>query len=129
MNINIFVLCKLLIPIVAVISLSGCGPQSDTSVGADGYSFGAKQYEKKSVVVEIQVYDSVQDLQQALANRGLANVDPTSVQAFSSLYPPDFDRCTIHMVDPSKQYLPEFVGHEFLHCVYGQWHTSNTQFQ
>jgi hypothetical protein len=29
------------------------------------------------------------------------------------------------MVDPKVEYQPEFVGHEMLHCFYGQWHKNN----
>ena len=98
--------------------LAGCNnPQ-----GADNYSFGNKQYEKDSVQVSIVTYDSPAKLQKVAKYEYGVN-SPTLV-AFSILRPP-FDTCTIHMVDPSVSYQPEFVGHEFLHCVYGQWHTSN----
>lgn len=93
--------------------------------GADGYTFGEKQYERSTVRINIVTYQSRADLQRALGNAG--NVDPSNVVAFSVLVPP-FDVCTIHMVDPSVSYDPEFVGHEMLHCVYGQWHKNNNTF-
>jgi hypothetical protein len=98
--------------------LAGCNSQQ----GADNYSFGTKQYEKDSVQVSIVTYESPAKLQKIAKDKYRINSD--TLVAFSVLRPP-FDKCTIHMVDPTVSYEPEFVGHEFLHCVYGQWHTSN----
>jgi hypothetical protein len=87
--------------------------------GADGYTFGTKQYQQNNVQITVVTYSSEQELQKA-ATRYKTN----NIAAFSVLTPP-FDKCTIHMIDPAVSYQPEFVGHEFLHCVYGQWHTDN----
>lgn len=111
---------------VALISWS-CTEESSRT-GADGYTFGTKQFEKKTVTVEIVVHPTLEELQTEAERIGAVrriNNQSASVQAFTHLYPPNFDTCTIHMVDPSVHYSPEFVGHEFLHCVYGQWHTDN----
>jgi hypothetical protein len=35
---------------------------------------------------------------------------------------PDRPACTIHIVDPAKDYRPEWIGHELTHCLHGQWH-------
>lgn len=110
------------ISLLAALSLLfSCNPAPQ--VGSDGYTFGKKQYEKTTVQIDIVTYKSLSDLQAALSKR--AGVDKSSVMAFSVLTPP-FDKCTIHMVDPAVKYLPEFAGHEMLHCVYGQWHTNNS---
>lgn len=108
---------------VFLLFLASCGPTPQQ--GADGYTFGQRQYEKTTVQVNIVTYKSQRDLQKALGTR--AGVDASNVVAFSELRPP-FDVCTIHMVDPSISYKPEFVGHEFLHCTYGQWHKNNSSF-
>ena len=108
---------------VFLLFLASCGPTPQK--GADGYTFGDKQYEKTTVQVNIVTYKSQAALQKALGNR--AGVDASNVVAFSVLKPP-FDTCTVHMVDPSISYKPEFVGHEFLHCTYGQWHKNNSSF-
>lgn len=111
-----------------VLSLVACGQNTGGNTGADGYSFGEKQFEKKTVTVEIVVHGSLEDLQKEAQRIGVVrsfNGEGTSVRAFTHLYPPNFDTCTMHIVDPAVFYTPEFVGHEFLHCVYGQWHTNN----
>lgn len=106
--------------LVLFLFLSACdqGPKQ----GADGYRFGQKQYTKQEVQINIVTYQSQRELQRVLGNR--AGVQAENVVAFSVLQPP-FDTCTIHMVDPAVSYQPEYVGHEFLHCVYGQWHKDN----
>ena len=103
----------------SAILLAGC---NNNAPGADDYYFGTKQYQKDSVQVDIVTYESSAKLQRIAKDR--YGVNSSTLVAFSILRPP-FDRCTIHMVDPEVNYQPEFVGHEFLHCAYGQWHTSN----
>jgi hypothetical protein len=97
--------------------LGSCEPAPKK--GADGYVFGQKQYQRSKVDVNIVTY-SKQEFSKQLIKRKL----PNTTAAFTVLSPP-FDSCTIHMIDPSVNYEPEFIGHEFLHCAYGQWHTDN----
>lgn len=108
---------------IFLLFLTSCNPVPQK--GADGYIFHEKQFEKSTVQINVVTYKSQADLQRALGNR--AGVDASNVVAFSVLRPP-FDNCTIHMVDPAVSYQPEFVGHEMLHCVYGQWHKNNATF-
>ncbi len=123
--------CRGSIPLVAIninmryffvllfaLMLGSC--DSAPKKGADGYRFGEKQYERNEVQVKIVTYKSQADYNKVLNRLKL----PKTTAAFSTLSPP-YDICTIHMIDPSIKYEPEFVGHEFLHCVYGQWHTDN----
>ena len=112
----------LLLPLLAM--LASCEPVPNT--GSDGYKFGDKQYTQNQVQVEIVTYPSRAAFDREIKRRGIT-ADGNSIVAFTSIYPKDPSRCTIHMVDPAVEYVPEFVGHEFLHCVYGQWHTSNQQ--
>lgn len=30
--------------------------------------------------------------------------------------------CVVHIVDPTVGYYPEFIGHEVMHCIFGDWH-------
>jgi hypothetical protein len=91
--------------------------------GKDGYTFGKKQYERQTVKVNIVTYKTEQEFSKVVAEKKL----PGKTAAFTVLKYP-FDTCTIHMIDPSVRYEPEYVGHEFLHCVYGQWHKNNNSF-
>lgn len=107
---------KLAIALMLMLASCNKGP----APGADGYTFGNKQYERQSVQVNIVVYKTTAEFSRELKRRNL----PENTVAFTTIRPP-FDACTINMIDPSVKYEPEFVGHEFLHCVYGQWHTNN----
>jgi len=113
--------------LVAFLLLAGCS-QSSTKQGADGYTFNQKQYEKQTVQINVITYKTEEELVKAVTPRLKGtDIDPKTVAAFSDLKPP-FDVCTIHMIDPKVRYEPEFVGHEFLHCVYGQWHVNNNTY-
>lgn len=94
----------------------------ENKIGNDGYKFGEKQYEQTPVSVSVVTYKTEKDLQAAARAKGANN---EGIVAFSVLRAGDPSTCTIHMIDPAVKYQPEFVGHEFLHCVYGQWHTNN----
>jgi|FreactTroBogLake_1042271.scaffolds.fasta_scaffold01385_7 hypothetical protein len=118
---------------IAVLALAACTPNSSSQVGADGYTFKQKQYEKHEVTIKIVTYKSPSELNRVVAgylNKSTTasdhKVNSTNVVAFSLLQPPSYDTCTIHMMDPSVTYQPEFVGHEFIHCIYGQFHGDNT---
>jgi hypothetical protein len=121
---------KILLGFILLLTFAGCdnAGQTTKNVGADGYQFGKKQYEKSQVTVDIVVYDSLNDLRLEAKKRRLVRPgEPNNIEAFAEIRPPNFDTCTIHIVDPAKYYSPEFVGHEFLHCVYGQWHSNNQE--
>lgn len=114
---------KLFTTALLAIALTSC--DSGPKPGADGYQFGKPQYEKQQVTINVVTYKTQSDLLKEAAKHGATS--PTIV-AFSVLRPP-FDTCTIHMIDPRVRYEPEYVGHEFLHCAYGQWHTNNETYK
>lgn len=96
--------------------------------GADGYKFGEKQYTQNELGVKVVTYSTRADFNKELKKRNLSIKDG-EIMAFSVLFVKSPNICVIHMVDPAVEYKPEFVGHEFLHCVYGQWHTNNKSFK
>jgi hypothetical protein len=50
------------------------------------------------------------------------------LKAFSTLYPAATNLCTMYILDPQvARYEPEFIGHEFTHCVFGNWHLSQDE--
>lgn len=110
---------KKIFSILAIAMLASCKPSPQE--GADGYKFGTPQFQKTSFQVNVVVYEDRKQLLVAAKKYGITIPD---VLAFSVLRPP-FDVCTIHMVSPSYSYEPEYIGHEFAHCMYGQWHTNN----
>lgn len=111
------------ISLILLILLSSCDQPTSNRRGADGYKFGSVQYERSSVQVNVVTYSNQNDFDYKLKQMKL----PETTVAFSTIRPP-YDVCTIHMIDPRFRYQPEYVGHEFLHCVYGQWHTDNNSF-
>lgn len=109
---------------VVSLTVAGCDFIPESNKGADGYRFGEPQYENSSVTVSTVVYASQQEMDNVKRDLGISE----NVVAFSVLSKNNPAVCTIHMLDPTVKYEPEFVGHEFLHCVYGQWHTSNEDY-
>lgn len=117
---------RLLMTILFAITLSSCNtPEDNTAyssqIGADGYRFEQKQMDRRSFKVNVVVYTDANELRRAAAEAlgPNPNVDPNYVVAFSVI---KSSSCTIHMMDPEVSYEPEFIGHEFTHCVYGQFH-------
>lgn len=106
--------------VIASLVLTSCSPQPKQ--GDDGYIFGRKQYSNDQVLVSVVTYT---DHNKLVAEGKKHGADYPNLVAFSLLNSKDKRVCTVHMMDPSVSYQPEFVGHEFLHCVYGQWHTNN----
>jgi hypothetical protein len=115
---------KKFIFIVLLFLLASC---NDTSVnsrkGVDGYTFGEPSFEKNRVTITIVTYSSRKELLEAAKKTGINNRD---LAAFA-LIPADSNNntCTVHIMSPKVSYEPEWYGHEFMHCFYGQWHTSN----
>ena len=111
-------------PLIAFVAFAivSCGEQSPLPA-SDGYSFGTPSFERTKVDVQLVTYKTRVDFLEAARKR---NVKGDAVQAFTELRPP-FNKCTIHVMDPKINYQPEFIGHEMMHCFYGQWHTSNSE--
>lgn len=102
---------RILIPIAVL--LSGCGNQ-----GADGYTFGSPTFTKPTVQVSVVLLPSRKTVEAEFRERNPGR--PSSeVVAFSALRA---DGCTIYAVDPAVDYQPEYIGHELVHCFYGEWH-------
>ena len=112
---------KYILILFIALMLGSCDPAPQK--GVDGYRFGTKQYERSNVQVNIVTYKSTPEFEKVLQKYDL----PATTAAFSVLTPP-YDTCTIHMLDPTVAYEPEYVGHEFLHCAYGQWHKDNESY-
>ncbi|MBD99752.1 MAG: hypothetical protein CMO34_07925 [Verrucomicrobia bacterium] len=107
------------------------GPEVDREIVVPNY--GTDQYEFPSrinvvqdqMTLFVEIYPSFESLQEAhdevRVRNNLSIVDNDRLIAFTETWS-DNSNCVIHMVDPRVRYLPEFYGHELLHCVYDQWH-------
>lgn len=85
--------------------------------GKDGYVFKNNppplRLEFKTAVRE---YNNSRELAQAIRKYGKFDAE---VHAFAVI---EKETCTIHIVRPAKRYMPEHIGHELIHCIYGAWH-------
>lgn len=88
--------------------------------GMDGYEFSDPKDPRSTITVTVKVYPDYKSVREAVMALGVKAVP--KVWAFSVV---KGNTCTIHMIDPNKDYRPELIGHEYLHCVYGQWHGTN----
>jgi hypothetical protein len=100
----------------AVLALAACGQQ-----GADGYVFGARQFDRGTVTVAVVEHPSEAALRAEARRLGVGAGGGRELMAFGFVSP-DRPACTIHIVDPAKDYRPEWIGHELTHCLHGQWH-------
>jgi hypothetical protein len=92
---------------------------SHSQVASDGYKFFGNppllRQEFSTVVIE---HESRNELVEAGREAGLNFIE---VHAFST-FNVQTNVCTIHIIKPSVRYLPEHIGHELVHCLYGKWH-------
>lgn len=100
---------------VILVLLSSCEQK-----GKDGYYFEQEtkvETELKILIVPVQSREAMNFMAESL---GAHVGDGREIMAFSVIGP---GRCTIYMLDPRiSLYEPEWIGHEFAHCVYGEWH-------
>lgn len=99
--------------------LAACTVES--RAGKDGYVFEKKEFEKTSIKVEMITYKTKAELLKAAKQLNITVESNRELAAFATLRPSQ-NACTIHTMDPSKSYEPEFMGHELAHCFYGRWH-------
>lgn len=89
-------------------------------IGPDMYTFGEPQYIKDHSYIKIVTYDTFASL--ALSARIHGFDQWQAIRAFAIQDPSLLGPCTVHMVDPRMSYDPDYVGHEMLHCFFGNWH-------
>ena len=96
-------------------------------LSADGYYWEKAEYPKKDLVlIDLQVAENEIEWDR-MVRKKLPLYDPDSLGAFATIRTPDSpgpkgDECTVWIKDPEWIYEPEFIGHELLHCFYGNWH-------
>ncbi|GAA4827555.1 hypothetical protein GCM10023232_27350 [Sphingosinicella ginsenosidimutans] len=104
-----------LIAILATLMLAACQQQ-----GADGYAFERSEFDRREIVVTVVEHPSLADLRADAARRGVSDGN-REIMAFG-LVAADRPACEIHIVDPARDYRPEWIGHELTHCIRGRWH-------
>ena len=92
--------------------------------GKDGYHFEKETFTRTNFPVEVILVKDAAAITAAIKERNNVHgtIDAKNVAAFSVIRMND-SKCTIYMIDPKNKYEPEFIGHEFVHCIYGVWHS------
>jgi hypothetical protein len=108
---------KSILAILTVLMLASCDPAPKK--GADDYAFESKEYEKTSLNIEFVILKNQSEFNQA-ARMYAPGVE--GLEAFGIIQP-DTNNCKIFIKDPEWQYVPEFIGHEIAHCIWGRWHS------
>lgn len=114
---------KLLMMIFLLPLLISCD-NAPSKTGKDGYYFEKETFTRTDFVVEVKLMKSESEMRDEYKKRVQnqdAKVDAKSLAAFAVIRRSD-SKCTIYMLDPKVKYQPEYVGHEFIHCIYGEWH-------
>lgn len=107
---------KKVLAILSILILAGCEPAPKK--GADDYLFESKEYEKTNLNIEFVILRNQSEFDQAA--KQYAN-GVQGLEAFGILIPSE-NRCILYIKDPEWQYVPEFIGHEVAHCIWGRWH-------
>jgi hypothetical protein len=107
----------------ALFSLVACDNPSHQK-GKDGYYFEKETFTRTEFPVEVVLVKDAAAITAEIKKRNniQGTVEPKNVAAFSVVRLND-PKCTIYMIDPKNKYEPEFIGHEFVHCIYGVWHS------
>lgn len=100
--------------LAAALLLTGC----DQSEAADGYAFEAATISRDRPNIRIVPHRSLAELR-AAAPKGIYDADKAKLMAWSIIRP---DECEMHIVEPAASYQPEWIGHELVHCIRGEWH-------
>lgn len=100
----------------AVLLLAGC----EQGTAADGYAFGQPEYDNPNPQISFVYYDSIQDMRRAAPATAKVG-ENRELMAWGEISRKDLS-CTIHMVRLTKDYQPEWLGHEVAHCIHGRWH-------
>ena len=96
-------------------------------LAADGYYWEREEYPKKEIVlIDLKVAENQLQWEEYVRSK-LPLWDADNLGAFATVRTPDGpgergDECTVYIKDPDWIYEPEFIGHELLHCFYGNWH-------
>lgn len=110
---------KFVLAAMAFAALAGC-----SSKGADGYEFEREQVVQTSFTTQVTLTDNYKQVATLLAEVSPSTPINEFLFGFATVRN---GHCHIVMVDPRKSYRPEQIGHEFTHCIFGEWHPKQTK--
>lgn len=85
--------------------------------GADAFYFERKDKNRLEFPVRIVYYDDLRLIARVYRNFGGGHG--------GTIYSFSVERdgvCEIHTMDPEKWYIPQYIGHEVMHCAHGNFH-------
>lgn len=93
----------------------------DKMPGADGYAFTTPaKFDNKNLKTTIVQYDTLDQLRKIYKEHPLSDEEKANnIMAFTE---EGSNECTVHIISPFISYEPEYIGHELLHCIYGNFH-------
>lgn len=120
---NKFIVVGVAFAMTVLVTLVACDNPSKQK-GRDGYYFEKETFTRTEFPVQVILVKDAAAITAEIKKRNniQGTVDPKNVAAFSVIRSND-TKCTIYMIDPKNKYEPEFIGHEFVHCIYGVWHS------
>lgn len=110
--------------VTAIMTLVACDNVSKPK-SKDGYYFEKESFTRTEFPVEVVLVKDAAAMEAEVKRRNNLHgsiESSRSVAAFSVIRMND-PKCTIYMIDPKNKYEPEYIGHEFVHCIYGVWHS------
>jgi hypothetical protein len=105
--------------VLAIILVYHVAPTSKKS--KDGYYFEESTFFMPEFKTKIIMFNDAEELIKEFEKTGKNT--PKGLAAFAVIRPNKME-CDIYIIDPKKSYVPEFIGHELVHCLYGEWHQS-----
>lgn len=89
--------------------------------GDDGYIIERSEFDHRYLTLRLHLYRSVSSFEKAAKANGVASTSKIKTKGFT-FYNPNSLVCDMYIYDPKYDYEPEFIGHELVHCLYGDFH-------
>lgn len=105
--------------ILGILFVPGCEQSHKKAV--DGYYFEKETFLRTQIQVKIVLIKNQTEMDKLSAQHGMKTVPNEVIKAFATLSKNE-PACTIYVIDPKIEYNPEWIGHELVHCIYGDWH-------
>lgn len=91
-------------------------------ISSDGYVYESQQFRVDSASIQVIRFDSYEALTEYV-NKTYDKKYTSLLGGYTIMYSNrKKSMCIIHIVDPAIEYRPEYIGHEFTHCIDGNFH-------
>ena len=89
--------------------------------GVDGYIMNNADINHSAIQLNVHMYRTVSAFNQSARAHGVPYQPGIETQGFT-VYRVNNNVCDMYIYDPAYRYKPEFIGHELVHCIYGDFH-------